>query len=75
MVSHGWFYRILPKSAKVVNMMYDNTINDGNNITEYSKKYSKQIAKQILLSQKDVGNVEILNLSPVYMLPFILEDL
>ena len=44
-------------------------------ITEFGKKYSKQVAKQILLSQKDIGNVEMLKLYPIYMLPFILEDL
>ena len=44
-------------------------------ITEFWKKYSKQVAKQILLSQKDVGNIEMLKLYPIYMLPFLLEDM
>ena len=44
-------------------------------ITEFSQKYSKQVVKQVLLSQKDIGNVEMLKLYPVYMLPFVLEDL
>ena len=44
-------------------------------ITEFGKKYSKQVSSEILLSQKDVGNIEMLRLYPVYMLPFILEDL
>ncbi len=44
-------------------------------ITVFQKKYSKQVAKQILLSQKDIGNIEMLKLYPIYMLPFILEDL
>ena len=44
-------------------------------ITEFQKKYSKQVSKQIMLSQKDVGNVEMLKLYPIYMLPYILEDL
>jgi len=30
---------------------------------------------QIILSQKDVGNTEMLKLYPIYMLPFILEEL
>lgn len=44
-------------------------------ITEFCKKYSKYVVKEILLSQKDVGNIEMLKLYPIYMLPFILEDL
>ena len=44
-------------------------------ITEFSKKYSKYVVKELLLSQNDVGNIETLKLYPVYMLPFILEEL
>ena len=44
-------------------------------IIEFQKKYSKYIAKKILLSQKDLGNEEMLKLYPIYMLPFILEEL
>jgi len=44
-------------------------------ITEFQEKYSKNVAKQILLSQKDIGNAAMLKLYPIYMLPFILEDL
>ena len=44
-------------------------------ITEFQKKYSKNTAAPILLSQKDVGQVEMLKLYPIYMLPYILEDL
>lgn len=44
-------------------------------ITEFQKKYSKHVAKEILLSQKDIGNREILKLYPIYMLPFIIEDI
>ena len=44
-------------------------------IREFTQKYSKQVVKQVLMSQKDIGNAEMLRLYPVYMLPFILEDL
>ena len=44
-------------------------------IIEFQKKYSKYIAKEILLSQKDLGNEEMLKLYSIYMLPFILEEL
>ncbi len=44
-------------------------------ITEFQKKYSKHVAKEILLSQKDIGNSEMLKLYPIYMLPFLIENL
>ena len=44
-------------------------------ITEFQRKYSKNTAAPILLSQKDVGQIEMLKLYPIYMLPYILEDL
>lgn len=44
-------------------------------ITEFQKKYSKHVLKEILLSQKDIGNTEMLKLYPIYMLPFIVEEL
>ena len=44
-------------------------------ITEFQRKYSKNTAAPILLSQKDVGQVVMLKLYPIYMLPYILEDL
>ena len=44
-------------------------------ITEFQKKYSKHVIRKILLSQKDVGNIEMLQLYPIYMLPFIVAEL
>ena len=44
-------------------------------IIDFQKKYSKHVAKEVLLSQKDIGNIEMLKLYPVYMLPFIIENL
>ena len=44
-------------------------------IREFQKKYSKHVAKEILLSQKDICNIEMLKLFPIYMLPFIAEEL
>lgn len=44
-------------------------------IMQFSKKYSQYVGSQFLISQKDVGNYEQLLLKPVYMLPFIMEDL
>jgi len=44
-------------------------------IDAFCKKYSKQVSQAILLSQKDVRKDNNLKFVPIYMLPFILEDL
>ena len=44
-------------------------------IDAFCKKYSGYVSRAILLSQKDVGIDGNLKLKPIYMLPFILEDL
>ena len=44
-------------------------------ILEFQKKYSKHVLKEVLLSQKDIGNIEMLKLYPIYMLPFVIENL
>ncbi|MBP5530003.1 MAG: ATP-binding protein [Lachnospiraceae bacterium] len=44
-------------------------------IDVFCKKYSKNISQAILLSQKDVGHEKTLIFKPIYMLPFILEEL
>ena len=44
-------------------------------INEFSKKYSGKVLKQFLFSQKDVRHMELLMLKPLYMLPFVMEDL
>ena len=44
-------------------------------IDVFCKKYSQYVSRAILLSQKDVGKDNNLNLKPIYMLPFIMEEL
>jgi len=44
-------------------------------IDAFCKKYSQNVSRAILLSQKDVGKDNNLNLKPIYMLPFIMEEL
>lgn len=44
-------------------------------IDAFCKKYSQFVSQPILLSQKDVGKDNNLNLKPIYMLPFIMEEL
>ena len=44
-------------------------------IDAFCVKYSKYVSQEILLSQKDVGQDNNLKLKPIYMLPFIMEEL
>lgn len=67
---------LLPSKTKIVPLEVKSSgIGKHESITVFRKKYSKQVSRQILLSQKDVGHTEMLQLYPVYMLPFILEEL
>ncbi|MBQ7416521.1 MAG: ATP-binding protein [Acidaminococcaceae bacterium] len=67
---------LLPSKTKLVPLEVKSSgIGKHESITVFQKKYSKQVSRQILLSQKDVGSAGMLQLYPVYMLPFIIEDL
>ena len=44
------------------------------NIDAFSQKYAKFISHAFLLSQKDVAQEDNLLFKPVWMLPFILEE-
>lgn len=67
---------LLSSKTKIVTIEVKSSgIGKHESISEFQKKYSKQVSNQFLLSQKDVGNLEMLKLYPVYMLPFILEEL
>ncbi|MCR4851244.1 MAG: hypothetical protein K5870_08295 [Lachnospiraceae bacterium] len=44
-------------------------------VDAFCKKYSQYVSQAILLSQKDVGKDNGLKFKPIYLLPFILEDL
>ena len=50
-------------------------VNTYKSIAAFAEKYSKRVYKQYLFSQKDVGHREQLMFKPIYMLPFVLEDL
>ena len=41
-------------------------------VLEFSKKYSKNVNRIYLLSQKDVGKEEMLLLKPFYLMPFLI---
>ncbi len=71
---------IFKSSGKTDENIYTKLLSDSlpadlESITEFQKKYSKHVVKEILLSQKDIGNTEMLKLYPIYMLPFIVEEL
>ena len=61
--------KIVPIEVKSSSTRYHSSI------SEFSKKYSSKILKSYLLSQKDVSKEENLLLKPIYMLPFIIEEL
>jgi predicted AAA+ superfamily ATPase len=67
---------LLASKTKIVSIEVKSSgIGKHKSITEFQKKYSKYVSKEILLSQKDIGNSEMLKLYPIYMLPFLIEDL
>ena len=67
---------LLASKTKIVSIEVKSSgIGKHESITEFQKKYSKHVSKEILLSQKDIGNSEMLKLYPIYMLPFLIEDL
>ena len=67
---------LLASNAKLVPVEIKSSgVNTHKSITEFSTKYSKKVYKQYLFSQKDVGNEGQLMFKPVYMLPFVLEEL
>ncbi len=67
---------LLASNAKLVPIeVKSSAVNTHKSITEFSSKYSKKTYKQFLFSQKDVSGKEGLLFKPLYMLPFVLEDL
>ena len=67
---------LLASNTKIVPVEVKSSgIGKHESIIEFQKKYSKHVAKGVLLSQKDIGNIEMLKLYPIYMLPFVIEGL
>ena len=50
-------------------------VNTHKSISAFCKKYSKKVSRPYPFSQKDVGHMEQLIYKPIYMLPFVLEEL
>ena len=67
---------LLASHAKLVPIeIKSSNINTHKSISAFSDKYSKHVYRQYLFSQRDVGHKEQLFFKPIYMLPFVLEDL
>ena len=67
---------LVASNAKIVPIeIKSSNINTHKSIDSFSTKYSKKVYRQYLFSQKDVGHKEQLIYKPIYMLPFVLEDL
>ena len=73
------FYEVdflIASNAKLVPMeIKSSNVNTHKSIATFFKKYSKKVYRQYLFSQKDVGHMEQLIYKPIYMLPFVLEEL
>ena len=61
--------KIIPFEVK------SSAIHNHDSIDAFKKKYSNYVAKQYLISQKDVDRENELYFKPIYMLPFILEEI
>ncbi|MCR5623691.1 MAG: AAA family ATPase [Lachnospiraceae bacterium] len=67
---------IVASNAKIIPIeIKSSNVNTHKSIDVFNKKYSKKILKSYLFSQKDVGHREQLLFKPMYMLPFVLEEL
>ena len=67
---------LLQTGSKIIPVEAKSSANKNHeSIDAFCKKYSSRIGRPLLLSQKDVGNEGQLMFKPVYMLPFVLEEL
>lgn len=67
---------LIASNAKLVPIeIKSSNVNTYNSIFAFSTKYSNRVLKQYLFSQKDIGNMNQLAFKPIYMLPFVIEEL
>ena len=67
---------LIPSETKVMPFeIKSSSPKNHNSLDEFKKKYSNYVAKQYILSPKDVKRENELYFKPLYMLPFILEEL
>ena len=67
LLSHG--HKVVPVEIK------SSAARNHESIDQFAEKYSKKVFRRILFSQKDVDHVGTLQLKPLYMLPFAIEDM
>ena len=67
---------LLQKGTKIIPLEVKSSANIRHeSIDEFCRKYSKYVTSPLLVSQKDTGHAGQLEFKPVYMIPFILEDI
>ena len=67
---------LLQAGAKIMPLeVKSSSTKNHESIDIFCSKYSSRIGRPLLISQKDIGNDGQIMLKPVYMLPFVLEDL
>ena len=67
---------LLQTGAKIMPVEVKSSSNKNHeSIDAFCIKFSERISRPLLLSQKDVSNEDQLMFKPIYMLPFVLEEL
>lgn len=67
---------IVASNAKIIPIeIKSSNVNNHKSISVFCEKYSKRVGGQYLFSQKDVGHMGQLMFKPIYMLPFVLDEL
>lgn len=67
LLSHG--HKVVPVEIK------SSAARNHESIDQFAEKYSRKIHRRILFSQKDVDHIGTLQLKPLYMLPFAIEEI
>ena len=67
LLSHG--HKVVPVEIK------SSAARNHESIDQFAKKYSRKVYRRILFSQKDVDHIGTLQLKPLYMLPFAIEEM
>ena len=67
---------LIPSKTKIIPFeIKSSSIANHNSIVAFKKKYSNHVSNQYIISQKDVNRENELYFKPIYMLPFIVEDI